>query len=133
MLDIDNFRSINDNYGHSIGDRVIMATTNKCTQSIRGDDYFARYGGEEFAIILPGASLKNATKKVKVICEAVVSASYFLDDLPGNPTLSVTVSIGVSTYHKADKVFSVIKRADSALYNAKRNGKNCVSSEKDLQ
>ena len=133
MLDIDNFKSINDNYGHSIGDRVIMATTNKCSQSIRGDDYFARYGGEEFAIILPGASLKNAAKKAKVICEAVASTSYFLDDLPGNPTLSVTVSIGVSTYHKADTVFSVIKRADSALYNAKRNGKNCVSSEKDLQ
>jgi diguanylate cyclase len=133
MLDIDNFKSINDTYGHQTGDRIIMAVVNKCRQNIRGEDFFARYGGEEFVIILPGASLRNAVKKANYICKAVASTRYRLSDSKDEQTLKVTMSVGVSCHQKADTVDSVIKRADKALYAAKHAGKNCVYSEKDLK
>lgn len=132
MLDIDDFKKINDNYGHQTGDRVILAVINKCRQSIRGEDFLARYGGEEFAIILPGASLKNAVKKADYICKSIAATRYCLDDVPSSPTLSVTISIGVSYLQRADTVAAVTQRADEALYAAKDAGKNCVFSEKEV-
>ena len=132
ILDIDNFKQVNDNYGHQTGDRVILAVINKCRQSIRSEDFLARYGGEEFAFILPRASLKNAVKKAKHICQTIASTRYFLDDVQGSPTLSVTVSIGVATCQQADTRASIIERADKALYLAKQSGKNCAVSEKEL-
>ena len=132
MLDIDDFKKVNDVYGHQTGDRVILAITNKCRQSIRGEDFLARYGGEEFVIILPGASLKNAIKKAETICRSIASTRYYLDDVAGNPTLSVTVSIGVSCLQKGDTTATVTQRADKALYTAKHKGKNCVLSENNL-
>ena len=132
MLDIDDFKNVNDVYGHQTGDRVILAIIGKCRQSIRGADFLARYGGEEFVIILPGASLKNAIKRAEHICKSIASTRYYLDDVAGSPTLSVTVSIGVSSLQKADTVATVTHRADKALYAAKHNGKNCVFSEKKL-
>jgi diguanylate cyclase len=132
MLDIDDFKKINDNYGHQTGDRVILAVINKCRQSIRGEDFLARYGGEEFAIILPGASLKNAVKKAHHICKSIAATRYCLDEVPGSPTLSVTISIGVSSLQRADTVAAVTQRADKALYAAKYAGKNCVFSEKEV-
>ncbi len=130
MLDIDNFKNINDTNGHQIGDRIIMAIVNKCRQLIRGEDFFARYGGEEFIIILPGASLRNAVKKANYICKSVASTRYRLDDDHDRKTLHVTISIGVCCHQKADTATSVIQRADKALYAAKHAGKNCVCSEK---
>lgn len=132
MVDIDNFKEINDNYGHQTGDRVIMAVANKCRESIRGADFLARYGGEEFVIILNGASLKNAAKKANHICQSIAATRYCLDEVPGGPTLSVTVSIGVSYLQKSDTVATVTQRADKALYAAKHTGKNCALSEKEI-
>ena len=132
MIDIDNFKNINDIHGHQTGDRVIMAIVNKCRQSIRGEDFFARYGGEEFIIILPGASLRNAVKKANHICKSVASTWYRLDDDQDGQTLHVTISIGVSCHQKADTTTSVIQRADKALYAAKHVGKNCVYFDKDM-
>ena len=133
MLDIDDFKKVNDDFGHRTGDRVILAIIGKCRQSIRGEDFFARYGGEEFVIILPGASLKNANKRAEHICKSIASTRYYLDDVAGSPTLSVTVSLGVSSFQKGDTVATVTQRADKALYAAKHNGKNCVFSEKSLK
>ena len=133
MLDIDDFKKINDDYGHQTGDRVILAIINKCGQSIREEDFFARYGGEEFVIILPGATLRNAIKRAQHICKSIASTRYYLDDVPGSPTLSVTVSIGISSLQKEDTMTSVTQRADKALYAAKHNGKNCVFSEKSVK
>jgi diguanylate cyclase len=132
MIDIDDFKKINDTYGHPIGDRVIMAIANKCRQSIRGEDFLARSGGEEFVIILPGASLKNAVKKANQIRKSIAATHYSLDEVHGSPTLSVTASIGVSSHQNADTIATVIQRADQALYAAKRAGKNRALSEKDL-
>ena len=133
MMDIDNFKNINDMHGHQTGDRVIMAIVNKCRQSIRGEDFFARYGGEEFVIILPGASLRNAVKKANHICKSVASTWYRLDDDQDGQTLHVTLSIGVSCHQKADTTASVIQRADKALYAAKHAGKNRVCFDKDVK
>ena len=133
MVDIDNFKRINDTHGHQTGDRIIMAIANKCRQTIRSEDFLARYGGEEFVIILPGASLRNGIKKANHICRSVALTRYRLDEDQDHQTLNVTVSIGVSGIQKSDTTTSVIERADKALYAAKQAGKNCVYSEKDLK
>jgi diguanylate cyclase len=124
MLDLDNFKTINDKFGHPIGDRVLVAFSQKCRLTIRGDDFLARYGGEEFVIILPGANLGNALKKARHICETVASARYAVGNDSTNDYLSVTVSIGVSSIKKGDTAESLIARVDKALYEAKRKGKN---------
>lgn len=124
ILDLDDFKQINDKYGHVIGDRVLVAFSKKCRSSIRGDDYIARYGGEEFAIILPGANMKNALKKGRQICDAVAATRYATSTSQEDDYLSVTVSIGVTDFNKDDTPESMINRADKALYKAKNNGKN---------
>lgn len=132
MIDIDDFKKINDTHGHQVGDRVILAVVKKFLGIIRSDDIPARYGGEEFAIILPGATLRNAIKKGKKICNSLASTRYAVTGTNGERFLNVTVSIGVSTMRKADTPETVVKRADSALYLAKDKGKNRVVSEKEL-
>jgi len=132
MMDIDNFKQFNDTYGHQTGDRVLMALVQKCKNSTRSDDFLARFGGEEFVIILPGASLRNGTKKAQHIVKSVAAARYTLETNKGSVSLGFTVSIGVSTYQQGDTAAMVIKRADQALYAAKAKGKNCAVSEKEL-
>jgi len=124
MLDIDDFKKINDTYGHLIGDRVLMAFAGKCRQTIRSDDFLARYGGEEFVIILEGAGYRNAMKKAKQICETVASAKYTTDQNHSGQYLSITTSIGVTVFRKNDTAESLLERADQALYAAKQKGKN---------
>jgi diguanylate cyclase len=130
MLDLDDFKQINDTHGHLIGDRVLMAFCQKCRNVIRGDDVLARYGGEEFAILLPGANLSNALKKGRQICDAVASARYATGTEHKDDHLSITVSIGVTVFHKKDTPEGIIERADKALYKAKRGGKNRVVGRK---
>jgi len=131
MIDIDDFKRINDTYGHQAGDRVLVAMANKIRQAVRSDDLIARYGGEEFAIIMLGASLRNGIKKGKQICDLIASARYLLEGMPPAEALSLTLSIGVSATQKGDSANSLISRADKALYLAKCSGKNRVRSEKD--
>ncbi|HEX2952030.1 MAG TPA: diguanylate cyclase [Armatimonadota bacterium] len=73
MCDIDNFKSINDTYGHQVGDRVLMCFVHECKEFFRNDDFIARYGGEEFAMILPGTSLRDAMKRAKTFCKDLAS------------------------------------------------------------
>lgn len=124
LLDLDNFKSINDKFGHPIGDRVLVAMAKKCRTAIRSDDFLARYGGEEFVIILPGASLKNGLKKGEQICQLIAATRYAASCNQSEEQLSVTVSIGVSAFKKGDTPDSLIARADKALYEAKQRGKN---------
>lgn len=130
LLDLDDFKKVNDTHGHLIGDRVLVAFAQKCRSAVRGDDYVARYGGEEFAILLPGANLKNALNKGRQICDAVAAAKYATSAEQSENYLSVTVSIGVTAFLKKDTMESMIERADKALYKAKRNGKNCAVGKK---
>ncbi|MFQ5588793.1 MAG: diguanylate cyclase [Nitrospiria bacterium] len=132
MLDIDNFKMINDSYGHQVGDRVLMALARKCKRLIRESDFIARYGGEEFMIILPGASLKNAVKKGQMLRQKIAHTEYAADSASGSHPLSFTVSIGVSERRRGDSVNALVGRADKALYKAKQTGKNRVISEKEI-
>jgi len=133
LLDIDDFKKINDNFGHQTGDRVLVATAHKCRELIRSDDFLARYGGEEFVVVLSGASLRNAVKKGKLICKEISKARYALEESNENTIISITLSIGASVYKKGDTVETTIARADKALYAAKQAGKNRVVSEKDVK
>ena len=128
VLDIDDFKKVNDTYGHPVGDRVILAMANTCNHMIRNDDFLARYGGEEFAIILPGASRRNAAKKAKLICKTINTTRYALDDSDQDGSLSLTVSIGVTAYKRGDTAATILERGDQALYKAKSAGKNTVIS-----
>ncbi len=128
LLDIDDFKRINDTYGHPVGDRVLLALAMACRQMIRSDDFLARYGGEEFAILLPGASRRNAVKKARQICKSVAKTRYSLDDNDDALTLSITVSIGVAECARQDDVDTLLAKADKALYSAKAAGKNRVET-----
>ena len=130
MLDLDDFKKINDTHGHLVGDQVLVAFSQKCRNAIRGDDLIARYGGEEFAIILPGANLRNALKKARLICGAISESRYATCGDQNNDYLTMTVSIGVTEFKKNDTPESVISRADKALYKAKNNGKNRAVARK---
>jgi diguanylate cyclase len=132
MIDIDNFKRINDAYGHLAGDRVLVTLVNKFRQSVRGQDLLARYGGEEFAILLLGASLRNAIKKSQQICESIASTRYVLEGMPAWEALTITVSIGVSAWCTGDTEATLVSRADKALYAAKGAGKNRAVSEKEI-
>ncbi len=130
LLDIDNFKRINDTFGHPIGDRVLVSLVKKCEELTRPDDFLARYGGEEFAVVMIAVSLKNAVRRAKQICKIISGTCYTVDDTETRPDLSVTVSIGVSASRNGDTAASVVQRADEALYEAKRRGKNRVASER---
>jgi len=132
MMDLDDFKQLNDIYGHTVGDRMLLAFAEKCRAGVRSDDFLARYGGEEFTLVLPGASLRNATKKAKHLCRTIAAARYAADDAPKADVVSVTVSIGVATYRRGDTVKSLVDRADQCLYAAKAAGKNRTVSENEL-
>lgn len=125
MIDIDHFKSFNDNYGHQIGDQVLRLVARTLTDGVKGRDVAARYGGEEFAVILPespvqaGVAVGNALRKA-VESKEVVNRTT-------NETLGrITVSIGVAEYKEGEDVNTLIDRADAALYDAKHNGRNQV-------
>lgn len=128
MLDMDNFKDINDHYGHPVGDRVLLALVAICRSVIRSEDFFARFGGDEFAIVFPGASARIATRKGREICEIVNSRVFTVEETDDQPALdlSLGVSIGVTECKPGDDFAELMKRADDALYEAKREGKNCV-------
>ena len=132
MMDLDDFKTLNDTYGHTVGDRMLLAFAEKCKASVRSDDFLARYGGEEFTLILPGASLRNANKKAKQLCKTIAASRYAADDSPHADAISITVSIGVSTYRNGDTVQALLERADQCLYKAKSAGKNRAVAENAL-
>jgi len=123
MIDIDNFKMVNDIYGHFVGDCVIHAIVEECKKAIRQVDLLGRYGGEEFIILLPGTSLDNANKIADRIRSSIETLTVYVEGFQ----VSVTVSIGVS--HFSDTVGSLdelINQADQALYSAKWAGRNQV-------
>ncbi len=128
MIDIDDFKKVNDTYGHQIGDEALKFVAFKIMSSIRENDIAARYGGEEFSIILPETDSHNAFLVAKRIRKAIASEVL---DLESNQ-IKVTVSIGVATFPEdADDWKSLIKKADERLYKAKEAGKNIVISKED--
>jgi diguanylate cyclase (GGDEF)-like protein len=127
LLDIDHFKSINDRYGHDVGDQVIVAVARLCGTQTRDSDLAARIGGEEFAILLPETGLDDARAAAERLRAAV--AEHPIDSNAG--PIAVTVSIGVAPAERAGDPADFVKRADEALYAAKRGGRNCVAAVLD--
>lgn len=122
VLDIDHFKSINDSFGHAMGDSALKALVNRVNDKIRSSDILFRYGGEEFTIVLSNTDSEGAILLAERIREAVEDMIYINDDV----TMQFTVSIGVSTLAKNESGTVLFDRADKALYEAKRGGRNQV-------
>ena len=124
MLDIDKFKTINDTYGHDVGDVVIQKSVDIIREHLKEDDILIRFGGEEFLVVMLDTSIKNA----HILCEKIrqtIEKSY-----PINEEKQVTISIGISPYTNEDtEIAQIVKRADNALYEAKRTGRNKIAIE----
>jgi two-component system cell cycle response regulator len=122
LVDVDNFKQINDKLGHQAGDRVLVELARQFSKNLREYDGVGRYGGEEFLLILPGCDLAITTRRANEI-RVLISNEPVVSD---STTTSITVSMGVALAESGETVDSLLHRADTALYQAKRNGRNRV-------
>lgn len=124
MIDLDNFKKINDTFGHQVGDFVLVESAKILISNARNYDEVGRYGGEEFAILLPNTSLEIAVKVAERIRETLAQTVMEID----GESLHVTASLGVAAYpdFEVKSVNDLLKKADEALYTAKKQGRNRV-------
>jgi len=122
LLDIDNFKQINDNLGHRTGDLALQHLATVTRETIRPQDTLVRYGGEEFVILLPDTPMEDAVKAMERV-QRELTRRYFLSD---NNKLLITFSAGISVLGNDEEPADAIRRADKAMYLAKRAGKNRV-------
>jgi len=133
LCDLDNFKAINDTYGHPVGDAALTAFVTECQHFLREDDYIARYGGDEFIILLKNANLRNAVKKAGAICQMLASKQHYFRGQDVNTPIRMSVSIGVAEAHRRDTMQTLIERADAALYQAKQAGRGRAASEREIK
>ena len=123
MFDIDFFKKINDTYGHQCGDYVLKSLASAVSSTIRSTDILARYGGEEFFCLLPETDIDNTTHVAEILRIAVENKTFTFQNTP----IQLTISLGVTAMHSEIEAPDVlIKKADDALYEAKRTGRNKV-------
>jgi diguanylate cyclase (GGDEF)-like protein len=131
MLDIDNFKKINDTYGHPVGDEILKGLVEELMTNARDSDVVARYGGEEFAIIFPDTPAQSAADAANRLREIVARRVFPLAAV--DKTLHITVSIGVAVYPRDGMTGAeIVARADAALYFAKKSGRNRVAIAADV-
>jgi len=123
LLDIDHFKSINDDYGHLAGDRVLRVVAQMILKSLRKMDVLARYGGEEFVILIPDVDIERAVLIAEKLRMTLNAQSILVED---GREISVTASFGVSMLNGQTDLNEIIRHADDALYEAKHNGRNQV-------
>jgi len=117
MIDIDKFKSVNDTYGHHIGDEVLIKLTDVIKENIRTVDIFARWGGEAFLLLIPEESMDD-TELIAEKLRLAVENSFF------ETVGKITISLGISTCGENDSFTNLFNRADKGLYKAKENGRN---------
>jgi diguanylate cyclase (GGDEF)-like protein len=124
MLDVDDFKSVNDSYGHAVGDQVLRGLAERCHSALRSIDVLGRYGGEEFAIMLPNTERHSGAAVLAERIRRHVDEEPFKTD--AGP-IHVTVSVGVASVDDfSEGLGALLKRADLALYEAKQAGRNRV-------
>lgn len=125
VWDVDNFKRINDTYGHRAGDRVLSTVAEFLSRRMRATDFVARYGGEEFVTILPGTPIEDAARVIDQLRAAIAMIGFHFRGAP----VSVTISGGITSLQAHDSAGAAFDRADKALYQAKANGRNqCVTA-----
>ena len=130
MIDVDDFKKYNDDYGHLAGDQVLVSVAEAIRSPLRPNDLVARFGGEEFAVLLPETTLDNA----KIIAERLRNhvSKANPGKLDGKPIPKATISLGIAGRQPGYSLDMMIASADVALYHAKRNGKNCIEVATDV-
>jgi two-component system, cell cycle response regulator len=127
ILDIDFFKAINDNHGHSAGDEVLKEFSRRLKKAVRGIDLACRYGGEEFVVVMPDTEIKMATMVAERLRRRIAADPFPINQ--GARTVQATISIGIAALRSGeDKPAEIVKRADQALYRAKREGRNRVAA-----
>jgi len=128
VLDIDYFKSINDNYGHDCGDDVLREFAIRVRKSIRGIDLACRMGGEEFVVVMPETDMAVAATVAERLRRRIAAEPFTIEQ--GKKAIDVTISIGIAALESAgDSAGQILKRADQALYRAKRDGRNRVVAD----
>ena len=123
MIDIDHFKIINDSIGHMGGDEILRNVATAIKSQLRKSDMPFRYGGDEFLLILPNTDLVGAHKAAKRIMESLNKEVAEIPNCPVSPKLS----IGIAAYQQGESHEDLIRRVDNALYDSKKNGRNCIS------
>jgi diguanylate cyclase (GGDEF)-like protein len=122
MVDIDRFKSINDNYGHDVGDEMLKMVANEILRSVRNVDIVGRIGGEEFCVVMINTKEKQGYEVAERI-RATVEAAVYSHEEYGNLSCTVSIGMGVKTSISIDELF---KKVDRMLYEAKKNGRNRI-------
>ncbi|KIX12333.1 GGDEF domain-containing protein [Dethiosulfatarculus sandiegensis] len=128
LVDVDDFKNINDNHGHMVGDQALKEVARLMVNSLRPSDFSARYGGDEFVFLLTRTKLEDAYKLAEQARKVIQSANFTIR----GKRRPITASIGISCFHTSDpKADAALERADKAMYLAKSRGKNSICSEND--
>jgi diguanylate cyclase len=127
MMDIDHFKSFNDNYGHQVGDQVLRLVARTLVEGVKGRDVAARFGGEEFSLILPDTNTQGGLKVADYLRKAVAGKEV-INRNTGHKLGRITLSGGVAQYLPGESIDDLIERADAALYTAKHNGRNQIAA-----
>jgi diguanylate cyclase (GGDEF)-like protein len=122
MIDIDYFKKVNDQHGHSAGDSTLQTVSETINNIIRQSDELFRFGGEEFVVLLNNSDVNSASFMAERIRQAIEQVEVMCE----NESIKVTVSIGVAHFNKTECMDQLFNRADEALYLAKNNGRNQV-------
>jgi diguanylate cyclase (GGDEF)-like protein/PAS domain S-box-containing protein len=128
MLDIDHFKSFNDQYGHPVGDEILVKISSFVLGKTRHSDIFARWGGDEFALLLPNINIEQATQLCEKLRNAIAANTCTILQNRFNVTQHLTCSFGVTAMRSDDTIDSLIGRTDRALYIAKERGRNRVET-----
>jgi two-component system cell cycle response regulator len=122
MCDLDHFKTLNDTYGHDAGDSCLREAARRLGDAVRTSDLPIRWGGEEFVVLMPDAAPEHASEVAERIRHAVADPPF----RAGQDTIHVTMSVGWAMRHDAENGPDLVARADAALYEAKRRGRNAV-------
>jgi two-component system cell cycle response regulator len=128
IMDIDFFKQVNDTHGHDIGDEVLREFAERIAANVRGIDLACRYGGEEFVVAMPDTDIAFATHIAERLRQSIETTPITISRAPNS--LNITISIGIARYEGGDDTGEkLLHRADQALYQAKRSGRNRVVSD----